>query len=310
MGQFNTQNRNKLSLLAYAASKVIDTAADKETGLADGIYFHKIMSLLQNDLAHTEADLNLPHCWYFYGDEVVRSAMPYQLQWNHDDASLTRVGWRGRQDFSGVDPRQRMMVDSALEPYVEEFPPGAEHINKLIDRVYSYAPFDFQRRYRSVKGEVYDISGSTIVFEEYAPRLLRPTVRDTLSSFPSSETLFAPVAGFLPVLRDSTDTLLESPRGVKPAYRLLVNFWEFFCYHLRTHPRANDSVPRETLEFWNGQLETRRLDFQGLLGKCLARWVTSYPSLESSDAIVSLLAEWEKSQREFEDLISDPGISG
>ena len=190
--------------------------------------------------------------------------MPYSVFWDHSDETLTRVGWRGSGSFSNFSGPAKYEIDSQLEEIVQEFPPGNDVLTQMIDAVYSYAPFDFQRKFRSLKGEFYDLVGSRVVFEEATPLLLRPTVSATLSSFPRNEVVFQAVTTFVPPIQATTEILLESNAGQKPAYEMLIDFWEFFCYHLRTHHRANEDAPGETLQFWEEQLDARRFDYLGL----------------------------------------------
>ncbi len=288
----------------------MELAGEGRDRLTNGIYFHKAMSLLHRRLGRGPSAIHLPHCWYFYGDEVVRSAMPHSVYWDHSDETLTRVGWRGSGSFPDLSGPTKYEIDSHAEEIRREFPPDQESLTAIIDAVYTYAPFPFQRNFRKVKGEFYDIAGSRVVFENAAPLLLAPTVSTALGSFPSSEAAFQPVAAFVDAIDSATQILLESNAGQRPAYRLLIDFWEFFCFHLRTHPRANEETPGETLQFWEDQLDARRFDYLGLVGRVLSQLRKEFPDLESSEPISELTADSTAADSEFRELLRDPALEG
>lgn len=296
--------------LAYASFRVMELAGEGQARLTNGIYFHKAMSLLHRRLGRGASAIHLPHCWYFYGDEVVRSAMPHSVFWDHSDETLTRVGWRGSGTFPDVPGPSKYEIDSQAEEIIREFPPDREKVTAIIDAVYTYAPFPFQQSFRKVKGEFYDIAGSRVVFENAAPLLLAPTVSTTLKSFPSNDPVFQPPASFVDAVDSATEILLESNAGQRPAYRLLIDFWEFFCFHLRTHPRAHEETPGETLQFWEDQLGARRFDYLGLLGRTLSDLKKDFPNLGSSDDINDLTSDSCAADSEFRELLKDPALEG
>jgi hypothetical protein len=302
------ESRSAGTQLAYACFRALEIGGSGEARWTNGIYFHKVLSLLHRRLKQERIDLRFPHCWYFYGDEAVRSGLPYSVSWNHDDETLTKVGWIGRADFSTLPGYDRAPVDEGLAAITSEFPPDGD-LTKLIDAIYTYAPFPFQTEFRELKGEFYDIHGSRVVFEEFTPGLLRPKVDEVLAHFPVSEQVFGPVAEHVATLRGVSRVLLESQAGTRDTYKLLVDFWEFFCYHLRTHPKANENVPGNTYQYWVDQLPARQWDYKALLGRELGRISRAKPEITTESSVRDFLAQWSANEEEFERLLEDPAIS-
>src|SRR5437762_11314562 len=78
-------DRDVNDLLNFASYQVI-TKYEQVTGAKpSGLFFNKVLSVLNRDLGAVHLQLRLPHCWYRWGDEVVRILMPRHLQWVHED---------------------------------------------------------------------------------------------------------------------------------------------------------------------------------------------------------------------------------
>lgn len=60
----------KKELLALASYLVIEEHRRLTGQYPSGLYFNKAMCLLYRNLKKANLNLELPHCWYRYGDEV------------------------------------------------------------------------------------------------------------------------------------------------------------------------------------------------------------------------------------------------
>ena len=68
---------------------------------SSGVLFNKYMTLLNRALLYKGVDMHLPHCWYRWGDEVVRYCLPF-IDWNHDDPKYKTNGFNLIQAILGI----------------------------------------------------------------------------------------------------------------------------------------------------------------------------------------------------------------
>lgn len=243
MGRTSSQDYVKYASYAYI-SRYEETESSKPTG----VLFNKFMTLLNVHLKDTLGEnIKLPHCWYRWGDEVVRYNMPYVV-WNQDDPRKTTVS------FSGAVPDMRRdRVTSTIDDYVGKFirrysgPEGAE---MAIDEVYSNAPFEFQNGYRLLR-ENLKISKNSF---NYTGRidLVRGLYEDAMRTYPAKSfpKLEPQRIQFEKVFSKALDECLSPDR----LEQISETFWFFFCYHLRLHSRCHENVPKETLTVWKSAL--------------------------------------------------------
>ncbi|MFO8051471.1 MAG: hypothetical protein R6V01_07215 [Thermoplasmatota archaeon] len=69
---------NESSPLEKAVYLAINKFHNKESRPPTGVYFNKVMSILHHR-SKSKYDLRLPHCWYRWGDEVVRRCLPNEV---------------------------------------------------------------------------------------------------------------------------------------------------------------------------------------------------------------------------------------
>lgn len=211
---------------------------------ASGVLYNKFMTLLNRRFLSDDVDIGLPHCWYRWGDEVVRHGLDY-LSWNHDDPRYTAVIYKG--GIAGAyDPNDPLVRE--IESFAEEFiamykgPEGAE---MAIDEVYADAPFQFQNDYRRLR-ESLRISRSHVGYDNFESYIL--SLFDTaMESFPREfRDLEEQRSEFEAVFR------MAVSGGVSrdDLFELVEHFWFFFCYHLRINKKCHANVDRTTLEIW------------------------------------------------------------
>jgi hypothetical protein len=197
-------------------------------------------------------DLRLPHCWYRWGDEVVRYLMPSSIRWNHEEPQLTRVTWNGRMPAGMGDDQSSKMVLSIVDMLTEKYG-GDDGLERCVIDVYRYAPFEFQRSYRRWRETLRSKIQSGIDLPRYGRDFLWPLLEKTLEQFPSLE--FPTVAEKLEPFREVMRLLLsEDEVDYRYANEVSEEFWTWFCYYLRLHPSCHENVPSETLNYWNERL--------------------------------------------------------
>jgi hypothetical protein len=289
--------------VAFAAYLVIDRYKRKYGSPPRGVYFNKIMSLLYRKAKSEGFDIKLPHCWYRYGDEVVKYLMPHNIQWNHEDAYQTFVSWQGfePEDMSDsrLTKRLKLLVDELVDKYSEK------NVNEAIEEVYSYAPFEFQRAYRKCKDSILDQMRTQVNWKNYAKDVVWPCFDSACASFPKTE--FPEVADALPVFRRLMEQVLVEDASY-PDYvlskELLEEFWEWFCYFLRVHPSAYENVPRETIEFWRERLDWETERYSRILGDHVVQAASRDRSLSEDPLLGPVVDSRLKRVSEENDAIS------
>lgn len=273
-----------------------------------GVYFNKILSVLHRQLTDVGVDIGLPHCWYRYGDEVVRYWLPNQLVWDHEAEHKTTVVWDG--DAPDVlETKEAARLRTEIERIMEEFPP--ESLDTLVDYVYGYAPFEFQRSFRYFRERLGLSLHSDLDDTQVAEGLLLPNLEKASEDFDRQE---------FGDLRKQKEVQFETLRGLlgsgDPDLQLIrqiaENFWFHFCYYLRLHPRAHENVPVETRQIWMEDLETSVPNLVGEFSDLLERAVRQVPDLEEHDAVGEALQGYREEREQLEDLLdaTDPWFEG
>ena len=214
-----------------------------------GVMYNEFMVLLNRELIDKIGkDVGLPHCWYRWGDEVVRCDMPYP-EWNHHDPNKTIV------QFSGLmhDPSYRDEVSNHTRLFAKKFVSrytGAESIDLAMDEIYSKAPFRFQNDFRtlmdSLRPTQEDVSASHRL--NMVRNLYQTAMRNyPMRSFPSTEPEFTQFDRLF-------TKALDEGLSVDRLQQMSETFWLYFCYHLRLHKGCHANVPGSTLDVWEGVL--------------------------------------------------------
>lgn len=226
---------------------------------ATGVLFNKYLTLLNRRLFSTfrRDVMMLPHCWYRWGDEVVRYYLPY-IDWNHDDLTVTTVTFNDRR--LSHNELSDVLTDEAAtfaDEFIAEYS-GDEGFERAIDEVYSEAPYPFQNEYRKLR-ESLRISRSRPQISNYYDYVRDSLFEPAMKTFPSTfKNLTAQKNEFTAVF----ELALESKVSPDELYELDETFWFFFCYHLRLDRRCHFNVRKETLAFWEEVLpiETGRFE--------------------------------------------------
>ena len=245
--------------VAYACRVFIEGHEGSVGCSPSGVMFNKFMTLLYRDVRRTlGVDIRLPHCWYRWGDEVVRHGMSY-LSWNYDSPGVTRVMFTG--DVAGFpdDDRVKRYIDSYASRFIHAYS-GPEGVEMAVDDVYSEAPFEFQNRFRMLRENLRISKGNLVAVNQ--TEVVRSLYENAMRVFPHSE---------FPLLKDRVseftavfEAALDNAVPMVKLQEISEIFWYWFCYHLRLHPRCHENVSGLTLEIWRDSLpyEDRNFDIK------------------------------------------------
>lgn len=300
--------RNANLPLAFAAYEVV-TRYQKATGDSPGgAYFNKLMSVLHRTLKAEGRDLRLPHCWYRYGDEVVRSWMPSPIVWDQESPQVTSVSWLGQAPDCAPNVAKEISihVDKLTAQYA-----GEGGLERAIADVYSYAPFDFQREFRHLRTLFRETRNAAQPLASLGPTVLAPQAERAFRAFPSRE--FPGVAAYADEVASVVVHLLrDRPRELQLTNEIAEKFWEFFCYHLRLHPNGHENVPPEALQIWEETLPSEKQRFEIVLGGHLAQAAELLPDIVRQAGVASRIRHPETADAEFERLLAEvsPALEG
>ncbi|MDR1954534.1 MAG: hypothetical protein LBP82_01100 [Candidatus Methanoplasma sp.] len=263
--------------------------------LASGVLFNKYMTLLHRRLKNEGIDIRLPHCWYRWGDEVVRYRMPY-LDWDHEYAAYTQVSWDGtmREIY---DPNDRVikMASEYTDEFISKYS-GAEGAEMAIDEVYDEAPFEFQNRYRQLRETLKQLrTNNAMYFDGASINMIVPLFEGAIRSFPKE---FKSIANEKEDFVEMFRVMIESRAMMKDLFNITEDFWFFFCYHLRV--KCNENVPSSTLNVWKDKIPEETELFEQKLQSYAHRF---YDGSDRSLRAKKLFEGWEENDREFRELI-------
>lgn len=303
-----TPSRSGNPAVTAAVYLTVDECARRFDQPPTGVYFNKILSVLHRQLSDVGVDIGLPHCWYRYGDEVVRYWLPSQLVWDHEAEDRTTVVWDGDAP-EVLETKQAARLKTELGRVMEEFPP--ENLDTLVDYVYGYAPFEFQRSFRYFRERVGLSLYSDLDDTQAAQGILLPNLEKASEDFDRRE--FGDTRGQKEIQFETLRALLRSDG---PDLRLIrdiaENFWFHYCYYLRLHPRAHENVPVQTKQVWMEDLEAQVPNLLGEFSDLLEQAVDHVPELADHEQVGQALASYREQREELDDLLrtTDPWFEG
>lgn len=293
-----TRNTNKM--LNLTAFLVIEEHRRLTGRYPTGLHFNKVMSLSHRALRQRGIDIELPHCWYRYGDEVVRQRMPTFVRWNHEEPSHCKISWAGKGPEKGRGVPNADQILDVVGALVRKYS-VAGGTSVAVGEVYSYAPFDFQRRFRRLMPYLERLGRTHRGTTKTERAVALAYLTRACEAFPLDE--FPTVAQRLPAFR-SAMTHAMSHRKVPPALpaELAEVFWFWFCYHLRLHPTAHENVPEEVLEYWASRLGGHDARSNRVLGDLVLELRGLLPEV-NSDPDLKAIATARKDERKSEERI-------
>lgn len=233
----------------YASGLFIKRYESKQGSQPTGVLYNKFMTLLNRELKNKLGEnMGLPHCWYRWGDEVVRHDMPY-LVWNHDNPRQTLVTFSGQVLDSPSRDDMSTFISSFADSFIARYG-GDEGFEMAIDEVYSEAPFEFQNDYRVLRENLKQ-ARSNVPLSNHTD-LVRGLYAKAMSAYPmeSFESTRIQKEQFRKVFDQALDEGLTADR----LQQISETFWFYFCYHLRLHRDCHENVSAETLRIWREAL--------------------------------------------------------
>jgi len=270
-------------LLAYASYRVIQRFGSPTSGTVEGLWFNKVMSLLDHEIKKKQAKyregLKLPHCWYWWGDRVVlrRGHMPDELRLENPeifDGKRSRFRWDGDRP---EDPpsRDRKVVNSLVDSLRNLYPQNGEGLRRIVDDVYSYAPYEFQRLYAAFRTDYRERVDPQV--KPLQRTILRADLKKAVAGFPFKEfpeliveaTATGVLAGAL--LAEDGDA------ATRLAIQTARAFWEeAFCAVLITTEKGYDYVSDQVVDEWREEAIDRLARFNVEFQRHAERAVSSF----------------------------------
>ena len=233
-------------LLRIACHRTLNIL-DKGEGVR-GAVFNKVITLLSKRLLDAKFDIDLPHCWYLYGDEVVPRELPPQVHFNPSNEQVHRtiVTWEGNPpDEASIPEWKSKKIGDGLALIITEFGDPIS-LPDIIDEVYEGAPFDFQKDFLSWRRRLDDLK-SVMRFPKPVENILTPTFETAVSRFPKND--FSQIGNlerrYIRLIRFALDN-----QGVQYLRPFSNEFWQAFCYFLRIHPSGFRKVSQTRLNHW------------------------------------------------------------
>ncbi|MCL2711970.1 MAG: hypothetical protein FWD37_01680 [Methanomassiliicoccaceae archaeon] len=273
----------------------LDEYRSKNHDDPSGIVYNKFMTLLNSELKKDKIDIRLPHCWYRWGDEVVRYHMPY-LYWNHDDPRYTTVLWKGKTPRYNVNDPTVSEIKSFSGKFIDLYS-GPEGAEMAIDKVYEKAPFKFQNEYRKIR-ESLKITKSKIPPDNYIGSVLMPLFENAMRVFPKE---FSSVKGTKEDFEEVFKMAAERGGTIQELFEMAEDFWFFFCYHLRLNKKCHENVPISTLDIWEEMISWETEMYERGLQNNVREFYDGCPENPVADR---LLENWKKDTDEFERLLN------
>lgn len=265
---------NSNDLLRYASYIVINKYKEKKGKPPSGLYFNKIMSLCHRNLLEKDIDIGLPHYWYRYGDQVHKRGMPTNLVWQHESPLKTTVEWRYEEpDFFRHDA-----YDIIEEIVIDLTNKYSDKRKQLVQKVYEYAPFDFQRGILDLRGVVYGWKNALNWDSKNYKLISKGVILDSLSHFPDKE--FPELKQQYRLFKKVVEILLEKEDwGFKIFEEAYINFWFWFCYHLRLKKGASENIPKKTIAYWESKLDFENVRYKKIMGDLIIQASKKYPKI-------------------------------
>lgn len=170
--------------------------------------------------------------------------------------------------------------------------------------MYSYAPFDFQRSFRSFRDRVRLSLYSDLHDSQAAEGILLPNLDKASEDFDRKE--FSDLRKHKEVQFAALRSLLKTgDPDLNLIEQIAENFWFHFCYYLRLHPRAHENVPVQTKQVWMEDLETSVPNLVGQFSDLLERAVRQAPDLEDNPAVEEALETYRAEREQLDSLLDE-----
>lgn len=305
------QNISKNDLgVAYASYCLIKNYKDSNGFPPSGLYFNKAMSYVHSKIREKGKNIMLPHCWYRWGDEVVRYYMPREIVWTHEEAGYTTVDWTGGPPSLG-DDKLMAELEVLTNEFLSKYPvKNNGWYEELLADHYDGAPFEFQKAYKNCRDLLFDRTRSNDNEVNYANDTLVKVFKTALSTFPKDK-LFLPVRDFIPAfLKLISYPLTGAGEDLFTANDISEEFWYWFSYYLRVHPHAHENIEEETVSYWKSELENETRRYYRNFNDHVARLSNKYKEISEDGLLVPHLNEGLKRMQDWEESMKDFDVEG
>jgi len=250
--------------LEYASYKIIQRYKDPQTDKVDGIRFNKMISLLNHELLKDKKnglDIKLPHCWYFYGDMVIRRDMPIQVRIDQtDEEPIAQVYWEGSKPK--VDNKTKKKIDRKEMYLQSKYPPSCDKAD-VIEAVYTYAPYEFQRNFLIFRNDNKFLPQE--YFKEIHQKVLQGDFKNAVDNFPYEQFPILKVP-FTKITYIINSIFTEYPEDKQIGIDLGNKFWKIFCKFLILDKKGSYNASNHTIKHWeknsNEELEKYKTDLE------------------------------------------------
>lgn len=292
-------SRNKeTDLTGIASFFFIEKYKETIGQLPSGLLYNKYMVMLNRKLIDIGTDMKLSHCWYRWGDEVVRYSLPF-IHWNHDELNSTEVDWCGTPISPRKSKRWIDEIDSFSIEFIDRYK-GKEGSEVAIDEVYKNVPYQFQNEYRLVRENLKESRyGANI--NEYHSQMLKPLFEKAMNDFP---TQFKIISRQAVLFHQIFTAAIEAKESNEVLYQISEDFWFFFCYYLRLDNKCHYNVSKETLSYWKDVIpqETERYEWK------LQDLSFEYCMNSDNEDIKDLIAKRDIRLREIDAIINNVSL--
>jgi len=296
-GKVMAKKSNKPDYVKISTFLFIDEY-ESRIGEVRGVIFNKFMTLLNYDLKNTKnIDIKPPHCWYRWGDEVVKYYIKSYTKWDHEDLGITTVSWRGSTpDFSLDDPTV-IEIRKYIRKHIEEYS-DIDGWERAIDTLYGKAPYPFQNEYRKLRENLKGATTRSVYIQDYHSNVLIPLFDNAMKTFPNAfSEIKKEKSDFESVFRVASET----GTSVGELREMIEEFWFFFCYYLRVDKKCHENISSETLEVWRSSIPWEK----ELYVRSLQDHAYDMQLQGKEKRIDILLAEREERVKEFNDLLEE-----
>lgn len=296
--------------LEYASYRVIQRHGNSKQRVS-AMRFHKLMFLLNRELLKEGIDMRLPQFWYFYGPVVSILDMPKPIRFDEKskDEFKTNVYWEGKKpstDRRRLPKKVKQIIDKKLMSVDTKHPPSSD-VWELVRAVYDYAPYDFQREYRTFWSD--SEAQPSFGLEKLAAKVLIGDFRQSMKAFPDDDfsSLRIPRAKLSYVV----ETIFKDfPKERQIGIRMSKAFWEIFCKHLRLSKEGHENLSEKTIDFWKTNLELEFVKYEDQLEKDIKYVVDNLQPDRLSDPMLTtflLPGDWgpgsEKASEEIDTML-------
>jgi hypothetical protein len=240
--------------LEYACWKIISKYQDIDGETVNGLRFNKMMSLLNNRLLTAGLDIELPRYWYFFGEIVVPKELPTQVGFKGADEEETKTSFKWIGDApKRPTTKDKKKINSNVDSLYSKFPPTG-NIFDVVEEVYKYAPYEYQRAYKDFRS---DYSLKSMVDTEgilRAKSLYLNSFNKAMQYFPYKDfpELRVPAKKLECVVKA---IFQEFPEQNKIGIEMCIKFWEIFCKFLRVSDRGCSHVSNRHVVYWRENLQ-------------------------------------------------------